>query len=99
MLSVKCSQFTVKTTVEFILRGVLQKTFHFVVAVPSYSLQQQDGITCKFYIIHNFEMLQKIDLKDDITLSLYISSAKYLNTHIDEKFSEVDEEEVIVNEV
>jgi hypothetical protein len=39
MNNVKCSQFTVKTTVEFILCSVLQKTFYLVVTVSSYSLQ------------------------------------------------------------
>jgi hypothetical protein len=45
-------------------------------------------------------MLQEIELEDDLTLLLYIFSAKYLDIRLKEDFSELEEEkQVIVNKV
>jgi hypothetical protein len=57
IIGVKCGIFSAKTTVKFIVKNMLKKMFYLVISVPSYLQQQDNGTTCRFYVIHNFIML------------------------------------------
>jgi hypothetical protein len=99
IISVKCGVFSVKTIVKFIVKGVFKKMFHSVILIPSYLQQQVNGNICRFYIIYNFIMLQKIELDNNTSLTLYILSAKYLNICIVEKHSELKEKKQAIIEL